>query len=770
MNEAHLSTLSRELQVPPSQVRATLELLMDGATVPFIARYRKEMTGSLDEVVITHLRDRHEQLLHLDRRREAILRSLQESGKLNANLETKIQSAKTLAQLEDLYLPFRPKRRTRASAAREKNLEPLAEILWLQEKKTNPLAEASRFVDSGKGVEDAEASLRGARDIVAEWISENTDARTRLRALFAAEGMLRSNVLSGKEEEGIQYGDYYEWEEPLAGCPAHRYLAMRRGEKEGILALHVFPPEQEALKILSHLFVRGHTAASLQVQQAMEDAYGRLLAPSLENEAKQQAKERADGEAISVFADNLRNLLMSPPLGFKRVLAVDPGFRTGCKLVCLDPQGKLLHHETLYPHSGEKSAIAAANGLRELVKRFEVEAIAIGNGTAGRETETFVRALNLPAAVQVLVVDESGASVYSASAVAREEFPDHDVTVRGAVSIGRRLMDPLAELVKIEPKSLGIGQYQHDVDQGMLRKSLDDVVMSCVNGVGVEVNTASTQLLTYVSGLGPQLARNIVARRDQDGPFKSRKELLKVPRLGPKAFQQAAGFLRIRGASNPLDASAVHPESYSVVEAMAKDLKCTVGNLMEDENLRDRVKLDRYLTPETGLPTLKDILQELAKPGRDPRQNFEAFTFAEGIEKMEDLQPGMRLPGIVTNVTAFGAFVDIGVHRDGLVHVSELSDRFVSDPLQVVRVQQKVMVTVTHVDVSRKRISLSMKSAPQNKNGEKGRRKVPAKASQTQNTEKRSPAGRDFSNKPFQELLKGKEMERSGRGDAKKKK
>lgn len=710
MDNKHITTLSRELQVSPSQVKATLKLLMEGATVPFIARYRKEMTGSLNEMVITHMRDRHEQLVLLERRREAIMRSLEENGNLNGDLENKIQSAMNLAQLEDLYLPFRPKRRTKASAASEKGLEPLATLLWTQGEATNPSAEASKFVKPGKGVDSMEAALAGAQDIMAEWISENAHGRSRLRALFAAKGVLRSKVLSGKEEAGIQYRDYYDWEEPLARCPAHRYLAIRRGEKEGILSLHVFLSERDALEILAQLFIKGSTPASLQVHRAMEDGYRRLLAPSLENEAKREAKERADGEAIAVFADNLRNLLIAPPLGSKGVLAVDPGFRTGCKLVCLDPQGKLLHHETIYPHSGEKSALTAAHRLLELVQGFQVEAIAIGNGTAGRETETFVRALNLPATVQVLMVDESGASIYSASAVAREEFPDHDVTVRGAVSIGRRLMDPLAELVKIEPKSLGVGQYQYDVDQGNLKKSLDDVVMSCVNGVGVEVNTASVQLLTYVSGLGPQLARNIVARRDALGPFQSRKELLKVPRLGPRAFELAAGFLRIGGASNPLDASAVHPESYPVVEAMAADLNCTLADLMKDEKLRNGVELHRYVTERTGLPTLKDILEELARPDRDPRRAFEVFTFAEGIERIEDLHPGMKLPGIVTNVTAFGAFVDIGVHRDGLVHVSELSDRFVSNPLQVVRVQQKVMVRVTEVDLLRKRISLSMKS------------------------------------------------------------
>ncbi len=752
MNEAHISTLAGELQVQPAQVTATLELLLDGATVPFIARYRKEMTGSLDETVITQIRDRYDQLLALDRRREAILKSLNEQEKLTEDLELQIRSAPNIAHLEDIYLPFRPKRRTRASMAREKGLDPLALLLWEQNLATDPSAAAQDFLDVEKGVENVGAALSGARDIMAEWINEHAEARSLLRELFAGKAMIRSRVASGKEEEGSQYRDYHAWEENLAGCPAHRYLAMRRGEKEGVLSLHVLPEEEEAIALLNGLFVKGESMVSRQVRDAVRDSYGRLLAPSLENEAKQDKKERADREAIRVFADNLRHLLMAAPLGVKRVLAMDPGFRTGCKVVCLDPQGKILHHEAVFPHSGDKAAAAAAKRMTDLVQTFEIQAIAIGNGTAGRETETFVKGLNLPSTLQIVMVDESGASVYSASPVAREEFPDHDVTVRGAVSIGRRLMDPLAELVKIEPKSLGVGQYQHDVDQGELKKSLDDVVMSCVNGVGVEVNTASAQLLTYVSGLGPQLAKNIVARRDGQGPFKSRKELLKVPRLGPKAFQQAAGFLRIRGAQNPLDAGAVHPESYSVVEAMAKDMNCTVADLVRDAGMRDQIDLHRYITPERGLPTLTDIRQELARPGRDPRQAFEAFSFADGVEKMEDLYPGMKLPGIVTNVTAFGAFVDIGVHRDGLVHVSELSDVFVSDPLQVIRVQQKVTVTVLEVDPQRKRISLSMKSSPG-----KGQRGEPArKAPEAPEKKQGGKAPKsNFFNNPFKEILKG---------------
>ncbi len=725
MNEQYISIISKELQLPPHQIQATLQLFEDGATVPFIARYRKEATGSLDETQIVAIRDRLAQLEVLDKRREAILKSLAETGKLTNDLNLKVLEADSLAVLEDLYLPYRPKRRTRATIAKEKGLEPLAQKLFDQEPGLDPDVEARRYLDEEKGVSSVDDALSGARDIIAEWANENTETRAHLRSLFSRKGQFRAKVLPGKEAQGIQYRDYYDWEESVGQAPSHRVLAMRRGEREGFLSLHVLPPEEEALAILESLFLKGDSPASQQVRLALHDSYRRLLAPSLETEIKQETKVRADRDAIAIFVDNLRHLLMAAPLGSKKVMAIDPGVRTGCKVVCLDPQGKLLHNETIYPHTGDQAAAKAVERIVAMVRQFKTEAIAIGNGTAGRETESFVRKLGLPADVQIVMVDESGASIYSASAIAREEFPDHDLTVRGAVSIGRRLMDPLAELVKIDPKSIGVGQYQHDVDQGELKKSLDDVVMSCVNSVGVEVNTASAQLLTYISGLGPQLAKNILAYRNEKGPFESRAELKRVPRLGPKGYQQAAGFLRIRGGSNPLDSSAVHPESYPIVETMAKDLKCSVSDLMRDESLRQKIDLSRYVTKDVGMPTLNDILQELAKPGRDPRKTFEPFSFAPGIESIDDLQPGMRLPGIVTNVTAFGAFVDIGVHRDGMVHVSELCDYFIKDPGQVVRVHQQVMVTVLDVDHQRKRIALSMKNQGDNKSKDKPDRKTP---------------------------------------------
>ncbi len=718
MNDQHIAIISGELGLAPRQVHATLELFDDGATVPFIARYRKEATGSLDETVIVAIRDRLAQLEAVDKRREAILKSIEEQGKLTDELKEQIFAAETLTVLEDVYLPYRPKRRTRAMMAREKGLEPLAEAVFAQAPDTDPAALAASFVDAEKGVKTAEEALAGARDVIAEWVNENADARAGLRNLFSGKASIRSRVIPGKEAEGAQFKDYYEWEEPVGTAPSHRVLASRRGENEGFLILRIAPPEEDALALLEAAFLKGDSEASRQVKQALLDAYRRLLAPSLETEMRQLTKKRADDEAIRVFADNARHLLMAAPLGSKRVLAIDPGFRTGCKVVCLDPQGKLLQNETIYPHTGERAAADAAKKTHALVAAHQIEAIAIGNGTAGRETESFVRGLGLPADIQVIMVDESGASVYSASETAREEFPDHDITVRGAVSIGRRLMDPLAELVKIDPKSIGVGQYQHDVDQGALHQSLDDAVVSCVNAVGVEVNTASAQLLSYVSGLGPQLAKNIVSRRNEHGAFASREDLKKTPRLGPKAFQQAAGFLRVRGAENPLDASAVHPESYHIVEAMAQDLGCSVTDLMRDADLRKRIDLPRYATEAVGLPTLNDILGELAKPGRDPRESFDPFSFAAGVEKVEDLRPGMKLPGIITNVTAFGVFVDIGVHRDGMVHVSELSDRFVKDPQSVVHVHQKVMVTVLEVDTERNRIALSMKDAPGSGRGE----------------------------------------------------
>ena len=711
MDERHVAKIAAELGLPAEQVQAAAGLIAEGGTIPFITRYRKEATGSLDEVQITTIRDRLEQLAELDKRREAILKSLQERELLTEELHQKILAAETLSVLEDIYLPFRPKRRTRATVARERGLEPLAQILFAQEER-DPLFEAVPFIDPEKSVSSAEDALAGARDIIAEWVSEDQAARAALRELFSSRGVFRSKVITGKEAGGSKYRDYFSWEEPVPQAPSHRILAMRRGEKEGFLNLSTLPPEAEALAILERLFVKGENPCSVQVALAVQDSYSRLLSPSMETDTRLATKRRADEEAIRVFADNLRQLLMASPLGQKRVLAIDPGLRTGCKVVCLDRQGKLLHNETIFPLLSEKGKEESVRRILELLAEYQVEAIAVGNGTGGRETEAFIRGLPPPAGVPVVLVNESGASVYSASQAAREEFPDHDVTVRGAVSIGRRLMDPLAELVKIDPKSIGVGQYQHDVDQPALKRSLDDVVMSCVNAVGVEVNTASAQLLTYVSGLGPQLAANLIAFRNETGPFSSREELRKVPRLGPKAFEQAAGFLRIRGGKNPLDASAVHPESYPVVQAMAQDLGCTVEDLMGEATLRGKIDLLQYVTQKTGLPTLNDILKELAKPGRDPRKEFEEFRFAEGVEKIEDLQPGMKLDGIITNVTAFGAFVDIGVHQDGLVHISQLSDRFVKDPNQVVKVQQKVKVTVLSVDLERRRISLSMKREP----------------------------------------------------------
>jgi uncharacterized protein len=713
MNETHVQKISVELKVATIQIQAVARLLEEGATVPFIARYRKEATGSLDEVAITAIRDRLIQLVELDSRRDAIFHSLEERGLLTDELKEKLDAVQTMAVLEDIYLPFRPKRRTRATIAREKGLEPLAQRLFAQDgvdpANDNPLGEAAAFVDAEKGVNSADEALGGARDIMAEWMSEDATARAGLRALFLQKAVFRSKVMTDAEETGIKYRDYYAWEEPIVSAPSHRVLAMRRGEKEGFLSLSVIVPDEEALNILKALFIKCTSAASHEVELALADSYQRLLFPSMETEIRIITKDRADEEAIRVFVENLRQLLLAAPLGQKNVLAIDPGFRTGCKVVCLDRQGRLLHNDTVYLIKSEGEAAQAAKTIRDLCVRFEVEAIAIGNGTAGRETEAFVRGLNLSANIPVVMVNESGASIYSASEVAREEFPDYDVTVRGSVSIGRRLMDPLAELVKIDPKAIGVGQYQHDVDQTGLKRSLDDVVASCVNGVGVEVNTASKELLTYVSGLGPGLAKSIVTYRNEQGPFVSRKALKKVPRLGPKAFEQAAGFLRIRGAQNPLDASAVHPESYPVVEAMAKDVGSTVKDLMTNADLRKQIDLSRYITDTVGLPTLNDIMSELAKPGRDPREQFEAFAFADGVGKMEDVRPGMKLPGIITNITAFGAFVDIGVHQDGLVHISQLANRFVKNPGDVVKVHQKVTVTVLEVDIARKRISLSMK-------------------------------------------------------------
>ncbi|MBI5741770.1 MAG: RNA-binding transcriptional accessory protein [Nitrospirae bacterium] len=764
MNELHISIIAKELGVKPSQVMAAAGLLDEGATVPFISRYRKEATGSLDEVAVAAIRDRTEQLRELDSRREAVIKSLEERGLLTDELKQKIAEAESMTVLEDIYLPFRPKRRTRATIAKEKGLEPLALKIY-EQAEMDVEAEALAFVDAEKGVATVEEALAGARDIIAEWVSEDRQAREKMRSLFSDKGVMRSKVVPGKEEEGLKYKDYYEWEEPVAKAPSHRALAIRRGEKEGFLILRILPPEDEALVLLEALFVKGDGPASAQVKAAVHDGFKRLLSPSMEAETRLAVKKRADEDAIRVFVGNVRQLLLSPPLGRKNVLAVDPGFRTGCKVVCLDRQGKLLRNETIYPHFSEKGSADAAQKIKELCESFSIEAIAIGNGTAGRETEAFIRGLGLPAEITIVMVNESGASIYSASDVAREEFPDYDVTVRGSVSIGRRLMDPLAELVKIDPKSIGVGQYQHDVDQTALKKSLDDVVVSCVNGVGVEVNTSSRQLLTYVSGLGPQLAKGIVEYRNEHGPFMSREELKKIPRLGPRAFEQAAGFLRIRDGENPLDGSAVHPESYHIVYAMAQDTGSSVADLMKDGGLRAKIDLSRYVTDTVGMPTLNDIMSELAKPGRDPREKFETFGFAEGVAKIEDVKPGMKLPGIVTNVAAFGAFVDIGVHQDGLVHISELSDRYVKDPAQVVKVQQRVTVTVLEVDLPRKRISLSLRSlSPEERKLEKEtlpRRVAPEvkeqKPAPRPHKDRKKPS--PYANNPFYEAFMKKKEE-----------
>jgi uncharacterized protein len=698
-------TIGSELSIPTPQVSATIALLDEGGSIPFIARYRKEQTGSLDEVAVTAIRDRLLQLQDLEKRRETVLKSLDEQGVLTDEFRGKVQAALTLSVLEDIYLPFRPKRRTRATMARDKGLQPLAEQLFTQNNDCDPETAAAAFVSAEKEVASAEEALAGARDIIAEQISEDTEARTELRRLYERQGMFRCTLVRGKENEAQKYRDYFEWEEPVGKAPSHRILAMRRGESEKVLSLRILGPEGECLSALERRFLKSENAAAAQVRLALADSFKRLLSLTMETEMRIETRKRADAEAIRVFAENLRQLLLASPLGQKPVLALDPGLRTGCKLVCLDAQGGLVHDDVIFP---DRKAQAAESALRTLCDKHHIEAIAIGNGTGGRETERFVRALGI-AGVQIVMVNEAGASVYSASEIARDEFPDHDLTVRGSVSIGRRLTDPLAELVKIDPKSIGVGQYQHDVDQRALQNSLDDVVTSCVNNVGVELNSASGRLLSYVSGLSPQLANNIVAFRSEHGAFQARSQLLKVPRLGPKAFEQAAGFLRIRGASHPLDASAVHPERYALVDGMAQDLGCTVPELIERADLRERIDLERYVDESIGLPTLRDIVAELARPGRDPREQFEAFEFMEGIEDMKDLEPGLMLPGIVTNITAFGAFVDIGVHQDGLLHISQLADRYVKDPNEIVKVAQKLQVRVLSVDMDRKRIALSLR-------------------------------------------------------------
>ena len=711
-SDLHDKTIAAELAIGVKQVTTTVELLDEGATVPFLARYRKEKTGGLDEVVITSIRDRVAQLRELDKRRAAILTSIEEQGKLTDNVREQVLAATSMTELEDVYLPYRPKRRTRAMIAKERGLEPLAQSLWAQDPQLNVNAEAEKYLNTEQGVESVEEALAGARDIMAEWISEHQQARASIRGLFLEKGTFKTTGARGKDVQASKYRDYAQWEEPVATAPSHRVLAMRRGEQEGLLSFRVVVPEPAAFSLLHRLFLKKPSPASEQVTQAIQDSFARLLSPSLETEIRVLTKTRADHTAIEVFAQNVQQLLMASPLGHKTVLAIDPGFRTGCKVVCLDRQGNLQETATIYPHQGPGGASKAGETIVELCARFNIEAIAIGNGTAGRETEAFLRTLTLPENIPMVMVNESGASVYSASAVAREEFPDQDVTVRGAVSIGRRLMDPLAELVKIDPKAIGVGQYQHDVDQGILKQRLQDVVISCVNRVGVDVNIASPQLLTAVSGIGPQLATNIVAHRQEHGPFKSRTALKKVPRLGAKAFEQAAGFLRITDGDHPLDASAVHPERYPVVHTMAKDLGCSVKELMNDANRQGRIDLNQYITEEVGKPTLIDILAELTKPGRDPRQQFEAVRFDENVQSIEQVIPGMILTGVVTNITAFGAFVDIGVHQDGLVHISQMANRFVSDPNTVVQVNQQVRVTVLEVDIPRKRIALSMKAVP----------------------------------------------------------
>ncbi|MFD2552949.1 Tex family protein [Sphingobacterium tabacisoli] len=704
----HEIIISNELSLTDRQVRTTIELLDEGATIPFISRYRKELTGSLDEVQITAIRDRIQQLRDLDKRREAVLKSIDDQGKLTPELAQQINAVGTMAALEDIYLPYKPKRKTRASMAREKGLQPLADFL-LEQLAGDIEAKAEQYINAELGVNTVEEAFAGARDIIAETIAEDAEVRAGVRKLFLDKGHFVSRVVPGKEEQALKYKDYFEWNESLSSAPSHRVLAMRRGEKEELLYLDIEVDEQEILPRVEKIYIKGNNEASKQVELALLDGYKRLLKPSMETEVRVLTRQKADEEAIKVFADNVRQLLLAAPLGQKRLLAIDPGFRTGCKTVVLDAQGNLLENTAIFPHTGAGGSIEAEKTVQHLVRKYDVEAIAIGNGTAGRETEDFVRKLNL-SGVTLVMVNESGASIYSASETAREEFPDYDVTVRGAVSIGRRLMDPLAELVKIDPKSIGVGQYQHDVDQNKLQSALDDTVISCVNAVGVELNTASKQILAYISGLGPSLAQQIVNYRKENGPFGSRRELKKVPRLGDKAFEQAAGFLRIRNGQHPLDSSAVHPERYNLVEQMAKDLGVEVGELMTDAQLRKRIDLKKYISDEVGLPTLNDILAELAKPGLDPREQFEAFSFTEGVNAIKDLKVGMKLPGIVTNITNFGAFVDIGVHQDGLVHLSQLANHFVSDPHEIVKVQQSVMVTVTEVDEQRNRIGLSMKT------------------------------------------------------------
>lgn len=703
---SHLQLIAQQFSLPLKSIESTIRLLESGASIPFISRYRKEQTGSLDEVQIENIQSQWHHLAETHKRREFIIQTIQEQGKLTDDLKSRLEKASSLTELEDIYLPYKPKRKTRAAAAIEKGLEPLAKIIMMQFEK-DPQAKAENFLTAE--VPTIADALKGARDIIAEWINENESARNTLRKIYSREAIVQASVMAGKEEVGIKYKDYFNSQEALRKIPSHRLLAIRRAEEEGIISFSITPPEENVLQALSVLFVKGDNESANLVRLAIKDSYKRLLGPSIETEFRMSSKEKADQEAIRVFAENLRQLLLSPPLGNKRVLALDPGYRSGCKLVCLDEQGKLLHNETIFPHKPQEQSAQAMSKINTLVQQYKIDAIAIGDGTAGRETEFLIKKIKFNKDVQVFIVNEDGASVYSASEAAREEFPSYDVTVRGAVSIGRRLMDPLAELVKIDPKAIGVGQYQHDVDQQMLKENLDRVVQSCVNKVGVDLNRASKHLLSYVSGLGPQLAQNLVEYRDQNGPFQSREDLKKVNRMGEKAYEQCAGFLRIPEALNPLDNSAVHPESYPIVVKMANDLSCTPADLITNPDLRKNIVIGNYTDEKIGLPTLSDIMNELSKPGRDPRNKAKVFEFSHDIQSIEDLRVGMTLPGIVSNITNFGAFVDIGVKQDGLVHISQIADKFISNPADVLKLNQHLQVKVLEIDIPRKRIQLSMK-------------------------------------------------------------
>lgn len=719
MNAIFPKLISKSTGISERQVANTVGLLEEGCTIPFIARYRKEVTGTLDEVQVASVNDALDKLKEIEKRKETILKTIEEQGKLTPELKTRIENSWDSTELEDIYLPYKPKRKTRAEVARQKGLEPLATFLMLQNPNADIDKKVKEFISEEKGVKTAEEAIAGAQDIIAEQVSESEEARNIVRFNFKKDAVITSTKTKSKaktpeeqqawDDAAQKYRDYFDFSEKLARCASHRLLAMRRGEAEGFLKVSISGDDERCLDRLDQQFLRNSSKSAELVWDAVEDAFKRLIKPSIETEFANMSKEKADEEAIRIFVKNLEQLLMSAPLGQKRVLALDPGFRTGCKVVCLDAEGNLLHNEAIYPHPPKSERRAAGDKIWTLTKQYKIEAISIGNGTASRETEEFVKSLGLPESIQIFVVSEDGASIYSASKVAREEFPDYDVTVRGAVSIGRRLMDPLAELVKIDPNSIGVGQYQKDVDQKALKHSLDQTVEMCVNKVGVNLNTASKHLLTYVSGLGPSIAQNIVTYRAENGAFKSRKELLKVPKLGPKAFEQAAGFLRVSGSKQPLDNSAVHPESYPIVEKMAKDLKCTVADLLADKTLREKIDINKYVTDKVGVPTLQDIMQELDKPGRDPRQQLEAFAFSKDVKELEDVEPGMTLPGIITNITNFGCFVDVGVHTKGLVHISELADKFVKDPTEVVELHQHVQVRVLDVDLKRGRMALSMK-------------------------------------------------------------